>query len=280
MPMNKPHLEFHPVDMKQGWVTPPGYPAGIQQKILASDLDETRKMGSRTRLLRFEPGVYTTAPFVHDHWEEVYLVSGDLVVGNDDAGQGRRSLQRADLRVPAAGRPSRPIPFRQGLPAVRDPLLRREREGLSVLAPDPHALPGLRPFLDARAGFAAGTDTPRDFLERCLAALDDWEPKVDAFVNLNIAGARAAADALDRALARRASRCRRSTACRSASRTSSRPPTCRPRTARRSSPAGARTATPPRVAALREAGAVIVGKTVTTEFAATRAARRRAIRGT
>jgi hypothetical protein len=88
MPMNKPHLEFHKVDMDQGWVTPPGYPPGIQQKILASDLDETRKMGSRTRLLRFAPGVYTTAPFVHDHWEEVYLVSGDLVVGNDEKGKG------------------------------------------------------------------------------------------------------------------------------------------------------------------------------------------------
>ena len=83
MPMNKPHLEFHKVDMNQGWVTPPGYPAGIQQKILASDLNEARKMGGRTRLLRFAPGVYTTAPFVHDHWEEVYLLSGDLIVGND-----------------------------------------------------------------------------------------------------------------------------------------------------------------------------------------------------
>ena len=88
MPMNKPHLEFHKLDMDKGWVTPPGYPSGIQQKILASDLDESRKMGSRTRLLRFAPGVYTTAPFVHDHWEEVYLVTGDLVVGNDEAGKG------------------------------------------------------------------------------------------------------------------------------------------------------------------------------------------------
>src|ERR671919_411209 len=92
MPMNKPHLEFQRVDMSEGWKTPPGYPAGIQQKILASDLDETRKMGSRTRLLRFAPGVYTTAPFVHDHWEEVYLVSGDLIVGNDEKGQGGESF--------------------------------------------------------------------------------------------------------------------------------------------------------------------------------------------
>ncbi len=29
MPMNKPHLEFHNVDMAEGWVTPPGYPSGI-----------------------------------------------------------------------------------------------------------------------------------------------------------------------------------------------------------------------------------------------------------
>src|SRR5437588_3620183 len=66
MPMIKPHLEFTRVDMNSGWVTPPGYPAGIQQKLLASDIDESGKMGSRTRLLRFAP--YTTAPFVDDHW--------------------------------------------------------------------------------------------------------------------------------------------------------------------------------------------------------------------
>ena len=71
MPMNKPHIEFTKVDMSSGWVTPPGYPAGIKQKILASDLDERHKMGSRTRLLRFDPGTYTSEPFVHDHWEEV-----------------------------------------------------------------------------------------------------------------------------------------------------------------------------------------------------------------
>ena len=88
MPMNKPHLEFTRVDMTTGWASPPGYPTGIKQKILASDLDESKKMGSRTRLLRFDPGVYTTAPFVHDHWEEVYVVQGDLVIGNDQHGKG------------------------------------------------------------------------------------------------------------------------------------------------------------------------------------------------
>jgi hypothetical protein len=84
----KPHLEFHRLDMSAGWETPEGYPAGIEQKILAGTLDEGAKDGSRTRLLRFQPGIYTTAPFVHDYWEEVYLVSGDLTVGNDEQGKG------------------------------------------------------------------------------------------------------------------------------------------------------------------------------------------------
>ena len=55
------------------------------------ELDEKSKHGTRTRLLRFDPGVYTTAPFVHDHWEEVYLLSGDLTVGNDAQGKGGES---------------------------------------------------------------------------------------------------------------------------------------------------------------------------------------------
>jgi hypothetical protein len=88
MPMNKPHIEFLKVDMTEGFAPPSGYPASITQKILASDIDETNKMGSRTRLLRFDPGAFTTAPFVHDHWEEVYLISGDLIVGNDAEGHG------------------------------------------------------------------------------------------------------------------------------------------------------------------------------------------------
>jgi hypothetical protein len=82
------HKEFHQVDLNAGWETPSGYPPGIQQKILSGGLDEKAKRGTRSRLLRFAPGVYTTAPFVHDYWEEVYLISGDLTVGNDAQGSG------------------------------------------------------------------------------------------------------------------------------------------------------------------------------------------------
>jgi len=88
MSQPKPHIEFTALNMDEGWAVPPGYPDGIMQKILASDIDEQKKTGSRSRLLRLDPGAYSTEPFVHDHWEEVYLVSGDLIVGNDANGQG------------------------------------------------------------------------------------------------------------------------------------------------------------------------------------------------
>jgi hypothetical protein len=88
MAITKLHDEFHTLDLDSGWEVPPGYPAGIQQKILSGSLDEGGRGGSRTRLLRFQPGVFTTAPFVHEYWEEVYLLSGDLTVGNDADGKG------------------------------------------------------------------------------------------------------------------------------------------------------------------------------------------------
>ena len=67
--------------------------------------------------------------------------------------------------------------------------------------------------------------------------------------------------------ARRQGRWARCTACRSASRTSSTPATCRPNSARRCGPAARRARDAAAVARLRAAGAVIMGKTVTTEYA-------------
>jgi Asp-tRNA(Asn)/Glu-tRNA(Gln) amidotransferase A subunit family amidase len=52
----------------------------------------------------------------------------------------------------------------------------------------------LRRFLAGTAKFRDGTDSPRQFLERCLADIERGEPQVGAFVVMNIAGARAAAD--------------------------------------------------------------------------------------
>jgi len=128
--------------------------------------------------------------------------------------------------------------------------------------------PVMRPYLPATADFASGKDSPRAFLERSLTALEAWEPKIGAFVTLGLVAARAAAD--------------ESTARWRAGKPHS-PIDGMPvgikdiietidMPTQNGSPlfAGFRSERDgASVAALREAGAVIVGKTVTTEFAAT-----------
>jgi Asp-tRNA(Asn)/Glu-tRNA(Gln) amidotransferase A subunit family amidase len=129
-------------------------------------------------------------------------------------------------------------------------------------------VPVLRPYLPATEDFAAGRDSPRDFLERCLAALDAWEPRIGAFVTLNLPEARAAAD-------RSTARWRAGNplspidgmplGIKDIIETADMP-------TQNGSPlfAGFRSERDAAsVAALREAGGVILGKTVTTEFAAT-----------
>jgi Asp-tRNA(Asn)/Glu-tRNA(Gln) amidotransferase A subunit family amidase len=127
--------------------------------------------------------------------------------------------------------------------------------------------PTRRPFHTSTADFAKGADTPRAYLERCLERIAEVEQDIGAFVATNLPRARAAADA--------------STARWRAGKPLS-PIDGMPvgikdiietedMPTEQGSPifAGWRTnrdaAT---VAALREAGAVVVGKTVTTEFAA------------
>ena len=92
MGYDKGHKEFHGVDMKEGFHTVPGYPWGFSEKILAGSLDEKNKVGNRTRILKIEPGAFSTVPFVHEYWEEVFLVSGDLVCGSDAQGKGGESF--------------------------------------------------------------------------------------------------------------------------------------------------------------------------------------------
>ena len=84
--LDKEHLEFFPVDLTTGWENIAGYPAGIMQKVLAGSLDHEQRKGSRTRLLRFAPGEFTTEPFFHEYWEEVFQLSGTLTVGGTTFG--------------------------------------------------------------------------------------------------------------------------------------------------------------------------------------------------
>jgi Asp-tRNA(Asn)/Glu-tRNA(Gln) amidotransferase A subunit family amidase len=54
---------------------------------------------------------------------------------------------------------------------------------------------GVRSYVSQTGAFQDGGDSPRAFLERCLEAIEAQEGRVGAFVTLNIKGARAAADA-------------------------------------------------------------------------------------
>ena len=78
MKLDKPPVPFHELDLETGWEPAPGAAPGIEQKLLSGELDEENKVGARTRLIRFQPGAFTTTQFVHDYWEEVYLIEGEL----------------------------------------------------------------------------------------------------------------------------------------------------------------------------------------------------------
>jgi hypothetical protein len=106
MAINKLHDEFKNIDLgPDGWQLPDGYPVGAlaEEKILSGALDYAGKKGSRTRLLRFHPGFISQKPFVHDYWEEVLMLEGDMTVGHDGTGQGGDSFKGLTYAVRPPG---------------------------------------------------------------------------------------------------------------------------------------------------------------------------------
>lgn len=106
MAVDKRHAEFHTIDMgPDGWHLPEGYEPGAlaEEKILSGALDHANRRGSRTRLLRFHPGFMSTRPFVHEYWEEVFLISGDMTVGHDGQGQGGEAFSGPTYAVRPPG---------------------------------------------------------------------------------------------------------------------------------------------------------------------------------
>ena len=110
----------------------------------------------------------------------------------------------------------------------------------------------------------AGELTAEAVVRSCLDRIRERDPVVRAWAYLDReAGARRGArTATSGGRARPAAR-----ACRSASRTFSIPPTCRPATARRSIPAAGRVSRPAPRRCRAPPAAILLGKTVTTEFA-------------
>jgi hypothetical protein len=91
-PSRRANVDFAAVDLEQGFAPREGGVAGITEKILVSDFDPARRTGSRTRLLRLEAGTRTPEAHAHDYWEELYLLEGDMMVGD---GRGGERLVRA-----------------------------------------------------------------------------------------------------------------------------------------------------------------------------------------
>ena len=81
--MLKEAISFSKLNINEGWELAPGAGPGIEMKMLSGNLDEEKKVGVRTRLIRFLPGAFNTEVFVHDYWEEVYMISGSITLGND-----------------------------------------------------------------------------------------------------------------------------------------------------------------------------------------------------
>ena len=110
----KRHLEFEKLNLEEGWRVPKGYPIGIEEKILSGILDEEVKRGHRTRLLRFQPGTSTDKPFNHKYWEEVYLLSGDLIVGSNLQGDSEKSYVSPTYACRPPNTPHGPFKSEQG----------------------------------------------------------------------------------------------------------------------------------------------------------------------
>ena len=87
--MLKEAVNFSKLDIEDGWELAPGAGPGIEMKMLSGYLDEDKKVGVRTRLIRFLPGSFNTEVFVHDYWEEVYMIRGSITLGND-VGKNRK----------------------------------------------------------------------------------------------------------------------------------------------------------------------------------------------
>ena len=126
------------------------------------------------------------------------------------------------------------------------------------------------PFHQCVARFLAGTDTPRAYLERCIANIEKNEPAIRAFVHLDLDSARRQADQAGERYRQR----------RPLSPVDGMPVGVKDIIETRDMPTQMNSPLfsgfQPRrdaacVVALKQAGAIVVGKTVTTEFACGRA---------
>ncbi len=85
----KEHREFFDALGPQGWEAAAGY-SGVEQKVLSGAFDHTAQKGAVTRLSRWAAGAAVGEPVSHEWCEEVYLISGSLIIGTP--GQEQETL--------------------------------------------------------------------------------------------------------------------------------------------------------------------------------------------
>ncbi|GAC1559523.1 MAG: hypothetical protein NVS2B5_22870 [Beijerinckiaceae bacterium] len=104
----KPHLEFFRID-DNGWTA---LAPGVRHKILAGGLDEKNRRGFLNRLVRWDPGAAIDTVIVHEFYEEVLVVSGELLVGTADDRTRFESFPAPSFACRPPGAPHGP--FRAG----------------------------------------------------------------------------------------------------------------------------------------------------------------------
>ena len=80
----KAHAEFFDALSPDGWAAIPNY-TGVEQKILSGAFDHAARTGAVTRLARWSAGASVGDALAHDWCEEVYLISGSLLIGTPGA---------------------------------------------------------------------------------------------------------------------------------------------------------------------------------------------------
>jgi hypothetical protein len=87
----KQHREFFDALAEESWSPVPGY-VGVAQNILSGALDQVAGTGAMTRLSRWAPGAFVAEPVVHDWCEEVFIISGSLLIGSPDEAASAKPL--------------------------------------------------------------------------------------------------------------------------------------------------------------------------------------------
>jgi hypothetical protein len=116
---------------------------------------------------RFEPGTYTTATFVHDHWEHALSPSPPIIRGDDaQSNRASRSRHRPTPRRPLGvyyspfkserGRSTRSTRVRNSGCPYRNPIRLTAIANRLILTPDVDLYRSMQPWPRPKLGAAVG----------------------------------------------------------------------------------------------------------------------------